>query len=64
MQLSQKWKIFCDFFLHFVSLDLILNIFKKRMTLNTLCIFLNLWTPKDVVRKMSKKSCFRLPFDN
>ena len=27
-------------------------------------IFPKLWTPKNVVRSISKKSCFRKPFEN
>ena len=49
MQLSHKQKMFSNFFLHFFNLDLILNIFKKKMTLLS-DIFLNLRTPKNVVR--------------
>ena len=37
------------FFLHFLNLDLILNIFKKKMTLKA-DVFLNFSTPKTVVR--------------
>ena len=49
MQLSQKQKIFSDFFLHFLNLDLILNIFKKKMALIA-HLLLTLGTPKKVVR--------------
>ena len=50
MQISQKRKIFSDFFsLHFGSLDSILKIFKKKMTLIA-DVFLNLRTPKNFVR--------------
>ena len=45
MQLSQKQKLICDF----LSLDSILNIFKKKMTLKA-DVFLNLRIPKNVVR--------------
>ena len=48
-QLSQKRKIFFNFFSHFVKLDSILNILEKKMTLMA-DVFLNLWTPKKVVR--------------
>ena len=61
MQLSQTGQIFSNFFLRFVNLDLILNIFKIRMTLIT-DAFLNLRISKDVVRKISKKSLFRGAF--
>ena len=40
---------FFSFFWHFLNLDSILNIFKKKMTL-TADVFLNLRTPKNVVR--------------
>ena len=53
---------FFFFFLHFINLDSILNIFKKTMTLIA-DVFLNLRTPKNVLRKISKKSCFRGSFN-
>ena len=68
MQLSKKRKISSDFFffffffLHFLNLDSILKIFRKKMTLIA-DVFLNLRTPKNVVRKKSKKVPFRGPFD-
>ena len=50
MQLSQKRKTFSPFFFsHFVNLDSNLNIFKKKLTLIA-DVFLNLRTPKNVVR--------------
>ena len=50
MELSQKRKIsFGSFFLHFLNLDSILNIFQQKMALIA-DVFLNLWTPKNVVR--------------
>ena len=48
----RKEKYFLEFFfffLHFLNLDSILNIFKKKMTLIA-DVFLNLRTPKNVVR--------------
>ena len=45
----RKKKIFLLSFLHILNLDSILNIFKKKMTLIA-DIFLNLRTPKNVVR--------------
>ena len=33
MQLTMKTKIFSNFFLHFLNLDSVLNIFKKKVTL-------------------------------
>ena len=45
----RKKKIFLLSFLHILNLDSILNIFKKKMTVIG-DIFLNLRTPKDVVR--------------
>ena len=38
-----------------------MNILEKRMTLIA-CLFLRLRPAKNVVRYLSKKSCFRLPF--
>ena len=51
MQLSQKQKIFSEFFLflHFVNLDSIFKNFQKKMTLIA-DVFLNLRTRKNVVR--------------
>ena len=48
-QLSQKKEIFSQFFLHFANLDLILNMFEKKMTLIA-DVCLNLRTPKKLVR--------------
>ena len=62
MQLSNKTNIFSQFFWHFQNLDSILNIFKKKMTLIAE-VFLNLRTPKKVVRSISKNSCFRGSFE-
>ena len=62
MKLSQKGKTFWDFLLNFLNLRSILNIFKIKMTLIA-DVFLNLRTPKNVVRKISKKSPFRGSFD-
>ena len=39
MQLSQKRKILSKLFLHFLNLDSILNIFKKKDDTPGLCIF-------------------------
>ena len=54
MSLSQKRKIFSQFFfLHFLNLDPILNIFKKKETLIA-DVFLNLRTPKTWLDKCLK----------
>ena len=62
MQLSQKRYIFSELFLHFLNLDLILKIYEKKMNLIA-DVFLNLRTPKNVVRSISKKSRFRGPLE-
>ena len=49
MQLFQTQKIFSPFFLHFRNLHYIFDILKKKMTLMA-DVFLNLGTPKNVVR--------------
>ena len=49
MQISQKRKILSEFFFNFLNLDSILNIFQIEMTLIP-DVFLNLRTPKHVVR--------------
>ena len=46
-------KYFRNFFLHFLNLDSILNIFKKKETLLG-DVFLNLWTPKTWLDKCLK----------
>ena len=62
MQLSQKRYIFSELFLHFLNLDSILKIYEKKMNLIA-DVFLNLRTPKNVVRSISKKSRFRGPLE-
>ena len=62
MQLSQKRYVFSELFLHFLNLDSILKIYKKKMNLIA-DVFLNLRTPKNVVRSISKKSRFRGLFE-
>ena len=64
MQLSQKQKIFSQFsfFFAFSKFRLAFENFQKNVTIIA-DIFLNLGTPKNAVRKMSKKSCFRGPFE-
>ena len=49
MQLSRKQKIVLDFFWHFLNLDALLNVFKKKMTFIA-DVFLNFQTPKNVAR--------------
>ena len=50
MQLSQKRETFSEcFFLHFRNLDWIFEHFQKKVTLIA-DVFLNLRTPKNVVR--------------
>ena len=62
-------KYFLNFILDFVNLDTIFNIFKKTHELDVMWtwheadVFLNWRTSLNVVRKMSKKSRFRGPFD-
>ena len=56
IQLSEKRKIFSKFFSwHFLNLESILNIFRKKTALKA-DVFLNLRNPKNVVRYMSKNS--------
>ena len=45
----RKKNLFLNFFVRFQNLDSILNIFKKKMNLIA-DVFLNLQTPKNVVR--------------
>ena len=55
-------KLFLNFFLHFRNWHEILNICEKKMTLIA-DLFAKLRTPKNVDRYLSKKSCFKGPFD-
>ena len=61
MQLSQKQKIFSEFFSQRLKSNLNFDHFQKKMTLVD-DVFPILWTPKNVLRSMSKKSRFREPF--
>ena len=59
MQLSQKRKDFSEYYLHFLNLNSIVNIFqKKKNDPHSLKVFLNLRTPKSEVKSMTK----RVPF--
>ena len=62
MQLSQKQEIFSEFFLAFFKSTLNLEHFPKKKNLIA-ALFPKLRTPKKVFKKMSKKYCFRGPFD-
>ena len=68
MQVSKKQEVFAHFFLFinfffaFSKFAFNFEHFQKKLTL-VVDAFLNLRTPKDVVRKMSKKSNFRGPFE-
>ena len=58
MDLSQKQKGFCQFFCAFFQSKSNFEHFEKKMTLIAY-VFPKLRTLKDVVRKISAKSCFR-----
>ena len=60
-QLSQKQKAFSESFLAFSKSTVKFDPFQKKMTLIA-DLFPKLRTPKNVVRYMSKKSCFKGPF--
>ena len=62
MQLSQKRKIFSQFVFAFSKFRLNFEYFQKEMTLLA-DAFLNLRSPRNVVREMSKKSRFRRSFE-
>ena len=64
LQLSFKLKTFSNFFFcYFLNLHQILNILKKKMIV--IPTFLrNLQAVKDLLRFLSKKRCFRTPFDS
>ena len=62
MHLSQKQKIFSHFFSAFFKSALNFEHFQKKMTLIAY-VFPKLTTTKNVLRQMSKSSCFREPVD-
>ena len=62
MHLSQKQKIFSQFFSAFFKSALNFEHFQKKMTLIAY-VFPKLTTTKNVLRQMSKSSCFRVPLD-
>ena len=62
MHLSQKQQIFSQFFSEFFKSALNFEHFQKKMTLIAY-VFPKLMTTKNVLRQMSKSSCFREPVD-
>ena len=62
MHLSQKQKIFSQFFTAFFKSALNFEHFQKKMTLIAY-VFPKLTTTKNVLRQMSKSSRFREPVD-
>ena len=62
MHLSQKQKIFSQFFSAFFKSALYFEHFQKKMTLIAY-VFPKLTTTKNVLREMSKSSRFREPVD-
>ena len=62
MHLSQKQKISSEFFSPFLESALNSEHFQKKMTLIA-HVFPKLPTTKNVLRQMSKSSCFREPVD-
>ena len=62
MHLSQKQKIFSQFFSVFFKSALNFEHFQKKMTLIAY-VFPKLPTTKNVLRQMLKSSCFREPLD-
>ena len=63
IQLSQKKKKnFWEFFFHFENLYQNFNISQKMVTF-VADLFLEILAPKNMVRQMYKKPCFRGPLD-
>ena len=62
MHLSQKQKIFTEFFSAFFESPLNFEHFQKKMTLIAY-VFRKLPTTKNLLRQMSKSSRFREPVD-
>ena len=63
MQLSQKQNTFSEFVAAFSKTRLNFEHFQKKITL-IVDIFPKLRTPRNVAKKISKKSPFRGPFEN
>ena len=63
MQFSKKRIIFSQFFRPFLKSILIFEHFEKKMTL-VAYVFPKIQTAKDVVRQMSKMTCFRTPLES
>ena len=61
-QLSQKQKTFSQFFAAFLKFRLNFEYFETKYAPLTSCVS-QITASENVVRKMSKKSCFRGPFD-
>ena len=62
MQLSQKQKTFSQLFAAFLKFKLNFKYFEKKYYPHRFFIS-EITDSKSVIRKMSKKSCFREPFD-
>ena len=62
MQFSQKKKAFFEFFWAILKSRLNFEHFQRRITI-ILDVFPKLWTPKNLVKQMSKEPRFRGPFD-
>ena len=62
IQLSEKQKIFLHFFFAFLKSMLNFKHLPKKVTLIAY-IFQQTPGPKNMVRKMAKKTCFRGPLD-
>ena len=62
MHLSQKEKMFSEFFSAFFESALSFKHFQKKMT-RIACVFPKLPTTKNVLRQMSKSSHFREPVE-
>ena len=63
MKFSLKLKTFRIFSFHFWNLHQVSNIFKKKMIV-VATLLRKLEAVKDLVRPLSKKQCFRTPFDS
>ena len=63
MQLSQKQKPFTLFFSPFLKCILSFEDFEKKTMTLIADVILKLWTPKNEVRELSKKSRLRGPLD-
>ena len=63
MELSQKQKSCSGSFFSIFGIYIKFGAFSKQKITFIANVFLKIWTPKNVVRYLSKKTCFGEPFN-